>query len=1124
MLSWVGMPKAHFQKNSGHSHRAHLRVTERFLPWAALLPPARRIIMVALIVALGLAGYEYFFHPFGADALQFTRRTLDKVGNTFGVRGIATGDLNGDGQIDIVTAASSGIGILSHGGKHIFTKKSIDDPSADYVALGDFNNDDKLDIVAGVKDSPGIRWYRNNGDFSFTGFSLAGTGVTAGKIAVADLDRDGSDDIVAATKEGEAIVLRRNMGTGESSFNAVTLSGDSKVSAVAVGDVNDNGYPDIITGGENGLQRWDTGDGLTWSRVDIDDQNKNSRTSIAVSDVNRDGKFDIVVGDQSANVVALYRNIDNSVFERIQFDGDADVGTLVPTDLDGDGHEDVVVTSQDDNSVFWFKNDGETSFSKKTLATGLKSVFGLSVIDLDQDKDLDFVTGDYWDGTVYWFEQTASTPNVTAPTNIQQSINSSGLVTFETVVTSFGFTRTRLRVEYSIDGKNWYKPYLTEVTPSAGSVDLKYTNGYQIGTTNPIDTDINDNVGLTITWDTKSTLNGGGPIVGDVSSVQLRLTVRDDKVVGDTVTSSKFRIDHRAPSIYGFNIASITQTDAILVWPKVIDSSSYSFVIYYGTDPESVANRSEPAQIWDTQDDKSMGDVESTGTKITSLTANQTYTFKLFVKDKFGNESSSAAIAGLTDGSGAAAPVSPTPTTGPGASPNPSAGPTAKPTLPPTNFQNKPPTGDAGLDQVVNPSALVILDGTASADPDGDPLIYSWRQLSGPTAELLSARTATPSFSADGENETYIFVLTVRDPKGASATDIVTVAVKQLPKGDSVPVAVDNKGNQPTGEIDTTPVLAKALRPVDLFLFFLSLLAASVTVADRLTRNIQQGGSSLSANESQAAPKGKIVHYRSGEPIAGAQVLVYGTDGKLKLSQRTNARGEFSTLFPVGQYTIGVQMNGFAFAPSAPTVLKPESGILYTGGAITVRDGTRPLNIVIAMKPTGPEVGEWRIRFLHAWQSIQRWSRTLSWPIFLIGALLNTFLIFWVPTLVYLVVEVLYVGLVILKVALEVRVRPAYGLVRDAITHVPLDLAVVRLFEEGTNRLIMTRVTNAQGKFFALPPAGKYTVTVTKPGYAMFSKQNVVISADQDSVLQITTDLMPVTPMGGLSTARAATL
>ena len=111
----------------------------------------------------------------------------------------------------------------------------------------------------------------------------------------------------------------------------------------------------------------------------------------------------------------------------------------------------------------------------------------------------------------------------------------------------------------------------------------------------------------------------------------------------------------------------------------------------------------------------------------------------------------------------------------------------------------------------------------------------------------------------------------------------------------------------------------------------------------------------------------------------------------------------------------------------------------------------------------------------------------------------------------------------VVGIALEIRVRPAYGLVRDAITHVPLDLAVVRLFEQETNRLVMTRVSNTQGKFFALPPSGKYTVTISKPGYATFSKNNVEITSAHDATLQVTADLMPVAPKGaGLAQAQAA--
>ena len=39
---------------------------------------------------------------------------------------------------------------------------------------------------------------------------------------------------------------------------------------------------------------------------------------------------------------------------------------------------------------------------------------------------------------------------------------------------------------------------------------------------------------------------------------------------------------------------------------------------------------------------------------------------------------------------------------------------------------NTVPTADAGLDQTVLVGSLVVLDGSRSLDPDGDPLTYLW--------------------------------------------------------------------------------------------------------------------------------------------------------------------------------------------------------------------------------------------------------------------------------------------------------------------------------------------------------------------------------------------------------------
>jgi len=98
------------------------------------------------------------------------------------------------------------------------------------------------------------------------------------------------------------------------------------------------------------------------------------------------------------------------------------------------------------------------------------------------------------------------------------------------------------------------------------------------------------------------------------------------------------------------------------------------------------------------------------------------------------------------------------------------------------NF-NASPIANAGIDQAVSESTVVILDGTSSSDPENAQLTYSWSQVSGSTVVLSSNVVASPQFTAPdvSADETLVFQLTVNDGNSNSAADLVNVDVLDQP-------------------------------------------------------------------------------------------------------------------------------------------------------------------------------------------------------------------------------------------------------------------------------------------------------------------------------------------------------
>jgi outer membrane protein OmpA-like peptidoglycan-associated protein len=87
---------------------------------------------------------------------------------------------------------------------------------------------------------------------------------------------------------------------------------------------------------------------------------------------------------------------------------------------------------------------------------------------------------------------------------------------------------------------------------------------------------------------------------------------------------------------------------------------------------------------------------------------------------------------------------------------------------------NSAPVANAGPDQIGVQPGQKTLDGSASYDPDGDPLTYQWAEILGPSVAISGATSVKAGFTA-ASGQTYIFRLTVTDPGGLKSTAEVTI-------------------------------------------------------------------------------------------------------------------------------------------------------------------------------------------------------------------------------------------------------------------------------------------------------------------------------------------------------------
>ncbi len=311
---------------------------------------------------------------------------------------ITVADVNADNRPDLIVTTGlpfNTVSVLLGNGDGSFqpARKSSAGNDPDAVGVGPVTGNGPISILVANRgsDDVSVRLVDSDGTLQEAPSYPAGGNAA---VAVGDFNGDGIPDLAAAGSGGVSVLL----GNGDGSFqNPVHYATGDGASFVVVGDVNGDGIPDLIVANTGSRQGGTTvsvllgnGDG---SFQPPQDYTVGAGPSfLALGDLNGDGIPDLVVVNtprlMSSTVSVLLGNGDGSFQSPQTIDAGPQPVTVAIGDFNSDGIPDLVVTNQGGVSVLLGNGDGSFQ-APQTYTVGGGSAISVAVGDFNGDGDLD---------------------------------------------------------------------------------------------------------------------------------------------------------------------------------------------------------------------------------------------------------------------------------------------------------------------------------------------------------------------------------------------------------------------------------------------------------------------------------------------------------------------------------------------------------------------------------------------------------------------------------------------------------------------------------------------------------------------------------------------------------------
>ena len=281
-------------------------------------------------------------------------------------------DMNGDGKPDAVVIGGTQVGVLFNQGNGTFSgEQDYTLPNTPVsLAVGDFNGDGNMDVAVGVSSvqqgqsgTSGVFVLLGKANHTLGSPTLIDSSLLPTGLAAGSFTSSGRTDLVVADQGTTSPQVNGGLhvylGNADGTFTAATAPTTSATaySVAAVGDLNNDGKPDLIvagtvpgTSGNPGVPTLYTilgaGNGTFQAAVSLALADSDGvPNSIALADFNKSGNVGVLLGNLNDYTEVLLGNGDGTLDETLMALGQRPL-TVAAADLLGNGYPELLVAQQ----------------------------------------------------------------------------------------------------------------------------------------------------------------------------------------------------------------------------------------------------------------------------------------------------------------------------------------------------------------------------------------------------------------------------------------------------------------------------------------------------------------------------------------------------------------------------------------------------------------------------------------------------------------------------------------------------------------------------------------------------------------------------------------------------------